>query len=235
MSKSKKNTIDPEEIIKNYGADAVRLFILSDSPPEKDIQWSERGMMASFKFLQKFWLLHKKIKDRALLKSKIKNDNSSSTSLKEFTNELIEKVTRNLEKFHYNVIIANFYETYNFLIKLIEKPIEQDDLLKNYLKILKIMTPIAPHFASECLEECGEKEQVFWPKLEKKYLEKKELNIVFQINGKKRGIINCKTNTNEKQLINEIKTNLLYRKHFENKKIVRSIYVKERLINLIIQ
>ena len=60
MSKSKKNVIDPEKIIENYGADAVRLFILSDSPPEKDIQWSEQGMVASYKFIQKFWMLHKK-------------------------------------------------------------------------------------------------------------------------------------------------------------------------------
>ena len=62
MSKSKKNVIDPENIIKNYGADAVRLFILSDSPPEKDVQWSEQGMIASYKFLQKLWTLHEKIK-----------------------------------------------------------------------------------------------------------------------------------------------------------------------------
>ena len=61
MSKSKKNTIDPAKIINNYGADAVRLFILSDSPPEKDVQWSEQGMIASYKFLQKFWSLHKEI------------------------------------------------------------------------------------------------------------------------------------------------------------------------------
>ena len=61
MSKSKKNVIDPEFIINNYGADSVRLFILSDSPPEKDVQWSEQGMVSSFKFIQKFWNLHKKI------------------------------------------------------------------------------------------------------------------------------------------------------------------------------
>ena len=60
MSKSKKNTINPEETIKNFGADAVRLFILSDSPPEKDVQWSDQGMNASYKFVQKFWLLQSK-------------------------------------------------------------------------------------------------------------------------------------------------------------------------------
>ena len=66
MSKSKKNTINPEEIIKNYGADSVRLFILSDSPPEKDVQWSDQGMIASFKFIQKFWIIHEKIKVKYL-------------------------------------------------------------------------------------------------------------------------------------------------------------------------
>ena len=72
MSKSKKNTIDPEQMIKNYGADAVRLFILSDSPPEKDVQWSEQGMIASYKFIQKFWSLHKKI-DKQCIKKMILN------------------------------------------------------------------------------------------------------------------------------------------------------------------
>ena len=69
MSKSKKNTINPEDIIENYGADSVRLFILSDSPPEKDVQWSEQGMKASYKFLQKLWLLHQKIKEKINLKN----------------------------------------------------------------------------------------------------------------------------------------------------------------------
>jgi leucyl-tRNA synthetase len=67
MSKSKKNTINPEDKINNYGADAVRLFILSDSPPEKDVQWSDQGMLASFKFLQKMWTLHKNIINKILL------------------------------------------------------------------------------------------------------------------------------------------------------------------------
>jgi len=119
MSKSKRNTIDPENIIKNYGADSVRLFILSDSPPEKDVQWSDQGMMASFKFVQKLWSLNSKILD------KIKNNNhdNKGENLIKFTNQLIYKVTQNLEKFHYNVIVANLYEMYNFLIKEIDKPI----------------------------------------------------------------------------------------------------------------
>ena len=105
MSKSKKNTIDPENIIKNYGADSVRLFILSDSPPEKDVQWSDQGMLASYKFVQKLWVLNSKILE------KIKDDNTSDDgNLTKFTNQLVHKITQNLEKFNYNVIVANLYE-----------------------------------------------------------------------------------------------------------------------------
>ena len=233
MSKSKRNTIDPESIINNYGADAVRLFILSDSPPEKDVQWSEQGMVASYKFLQKFWTLHKNIKN---ISSKNSQDEKiNSLEMNHFTNEIIKKITQNLEKFHYNVIIANLHETYNFLIKLINKPLDKNSFLKNYIDILKTMSPIVPHFTSECLEDLGEKSERSWPKTNEKYLVKKNINIVLQINGKKRAIIIAKKNIDKETLINEIKSNAQYNKYLENKKIVRNIYVKERLINLILK
>ena len=233
MSKSKKNTIDPESIIDNYGADAVRLFILSDSPPEKDIQWSEQGMVASYKFLRKFWTLHQNIKN---ISSKNNGDEKvSSIEINRFTNKTIQKITQNLEKFHYNVIVANLYETYNFLIKLINKPLDKNNLLKNYIEILKTMSPIVPHFASECLEDLGEKGEKTWPKLNEKYLVKENVNIVLQINGKKRAIMVSKKNLEKETLINEIKNNTGYNKYLENRKIIRSIYVKDRLINLILE
>ena len=233
MSKSKKNTIDPENIIDTYGSDAVRLFILSDSPPEKDVQWSEQGMAASYKFLQKFWTLHKNIKNISSKKSQ--DAQSNSAEINRFTNEIIKKITENLEKFHYNVIVANLYETYNFLIKLIKKPLDKNNLLKNYIEILKTMSPIIPHFASECLEDLGEKSEKSWPKIDEKYLIKEKVNIVLQINGKKRAIIVSKKNVEKETLINEIKNNTQYNKYLENKKIIRNIYVKDRLINLILE
>ena len=103
MSKSKKNVVDPENIINSYGADAVRFFILSDSPPEKDVQWSEQGMLSAYKFVQKFWVLHQKIRE----KIKKNSNNNEDVILKKFTNQLINKTTQNLNNFSYNVIIAN--------------------------------------------------------------------------------------------------------------------------------
>ena len=120
MSKSKKNTIDPEIMIEKFGADAVRFFILSDSPPEKDVQWSEQGMQASFKFVQKFWNLNSELDKKLNLKISEQNlENKIDIEISTFVNQIIQKITYNLENFHYNVIIANFHEIYNLFKKII--------------------------------------------------------------------------------------------------------------------
>ena len=229
MSKSKKNTIDPEDIIKNYGADSVRLFILSDSPPEKDVQWSDQGMMASFKFVQKLWILNSKILQ------KIKNNDVSDDNgdLTKFTNQLVYKITQNLEKFHYNVIVANFYEMYNFLIKEIEKPLKTEVLIINYSKILTLMNPFIPHLSNECLSTI-KKEGMKWPMVEKKDLFEENVNFVVQINGKKRGLLNVKRDTVERDILKEIQENKNTNKLLIDQKIKKTIFVPNRLINIII-
>ena len=233
MSKSKKNTIDPEDIIEKYGADAVRLFILSDSPPEKDVQWSDQGMVSSYKFIQKFWSLHKKIVSK--LTENKKSNTVKQDSLNQFTNILIDKVTKNLEKFHYNVIVANLYETYNFLIKEINKDLDNNNLLNNYESILKIMRPIIPHITSECLDQLNIKNKDNWPEVNKEYISTDEINLVVQINGKKRSIINIKKDLDEKTLLTAVKNDANIQKFLENNIIIRSIYVKNKLINLILK
>ena len=187
MSKSKKNTIDPEKMINNYGADSVRLFIMSDSPPEKDVQWSNEGMEGSFKFIQKLWSLDKKFTDKINKNEKGINDDT----IIKYTNSLINKITNNLENFRYNVIIANFYEMYNFLNKELEKPVSKKVLIDNYYIILKLLNPFVPHFASECLEKFSKfkKDNNEWPKANEKLLAEEKVKIVVQINGKKREIL----------------------------------------------
>jgi leucyl-tRNA synthetase len=229
MSKSKKNTIDPENIIKNYGADSVRLFILSDSPPEKDVQWSDQGMIASFKFLQKLWLLNSKI----LEKIKNKDESDKDENLNKFTNQLIHKITQNLEKFHYNVIVANLHEMYNFLIKEIEKPIKKETLIENYRKILILMSPFIPHFTSECLNSIGQKD-INWPIASKELLIEKNINFVVQINGKKRALVEVDRNMNQDKLLEKIKLDNNLVKYLKNKKIKKTIFIENKLINIII-
>ncbi len=229
MSKSKRNTIDPEDIINNYGADSVRLFILSDSPPEKDIQWSEQGMIASYKFIQKLWGLHEKIV--IAINKNIKGD---KYEINKYTNQLIHKVNGNLERFNYNVIIANMYETYNFLNKKIDEKIDSKELKENYKKILTIMSPIIPHFTSECLGELNLKTQQDWPEVNKKFLEEGNVNFVIQINGKKRGILSVEKDISEDKLLKEIKDSKILNKFLLNKKILKSFFVKNKLINILL-
>ena len=233
MSKSKKNTIDPEEIINNYGSDSVRLFIVSDSPPEKDIQWSEEGINGCYKFVQKLWTMHKNIINKINSKD---SDVSNNKSLETFTNQFVEKVTTNLEKFRYNVIIANFYEMYNFLSKEINKPLNISSLKESYVKILKTMMPFTPHFTSECLNELSEDplKDLHWPKIDKNLLQKKKVNIVVQINGKKREVLNLENNISEKEVMNIVLKNNKLNKFLEEKKISKKIFVQNRLINLIV-
>ena len=97
------------------------------------------------------------------------------------------------------------------------------------------MSPVVPHFISECLEELGENTDIKWPEVDPKHLSKKTIQIVFQINGKKRGLIESDRGIDELQLINNIKSDPLYKKYFDKTKVIRSIYVKDRLINLIIK
>ena len=229
MSKSKKNTIDPENIIKNYGADSVRLFILSDSPPEKDVQWSDQGMIASFKFVQKLWTLN----SRVLNKIKDDDKKDEGENLIKFTNQLIYKVTQNLEKFHYNVIIANLYEMYNFLIKEIDKPIKKKVLIENYRKILILLNPFIPHFSNECLNTINEN-QIEWPRVSKEDLIEDEINFVVQVNGKKRVILKVKKGMKEREILEIIKLNQEIEKFINQHEIKKSIFIPNRLINIII-
>ena len=197
MSKSKKNTIDPEKMINLYGADAVRLFILSDSPPEKDVQWSDTGMLASYKFIQKLFLLNEKIKS-IICKEKTK----VSEEVAKFINQYLKKLERNLSNFHYNVIIANIHEAHSFFSQIVKKEENFSNLLDDYSKFLISITPVIPHLSNECLEQL-KINNLNWPSIDEKFLNEEKINIVVQINGKKRGVINTEKDISEENLIKE--------------------------------
>ena len=231
MSKSKKNTIDPENIIKNFGADAVRLFIISDSPPEKDVQWSAEGIEASHKFMQKLWGLHNKIFNAI----KINKLDVSNNELDKITDKILNKIEKNLENFRYNKIVANFHEIYFEFNKENLINYSAKNLKKNYLKILIAMTPVMPHFTSECLKLLGSIKEIKWPKIDEKNLIQDNVKYVVQINGKTRLIIQEKNNLSKEDLIIIIKQNQKINKYFEkNFKIKKVIFIPNKLINIII-
>ena len=229
MSKSKKNTIDPQKIIDDYGADAVRLFILSDSPPEKDVQWSEEGMISSHKFIQKLWTLNMMIQDE-INKNHSKDDNNE---LSKFTNRFIKKVTEALNNFNYNVIIAYMHELYSFLFKLIKNKYKKQTLISNYHKILIVIMPVVPHLSNECIKLLNNKGEVKWPTIDEKFLIEDYTNIVVQINGKKRGLLKTEKNINEDKILEIIKKDKNMLKYIDGNQIKKKIFIPNRLINLI--
>ena len=233
MSKSKKNTIDPELIIQDYGADSVRLFILSDSPPEKDVQWSDEGMNSSFKFIQKLWTLNEKIF------KEIESDHpkNKKNEFEIISSKFIDNVQKNIENFSYNKIVANFHEFYSAINKILNNKIDKQSLIKNYGNSLITMSPVIPHFASECLEmliKKGFNEKVLWPKINKNILKSDKINFVVQINGKTRGILNVAINLSEKELINKIREDVKINNYIKDKKIKNTIFITNKLINIIV-
>jgi leucyl-tRNA synthetase len=229
MSKSKKNTIDPEKIIRDYGADSVRLFILSDSPPEKDVQWSDEGIKSSYKFVQKLWALNQKI----IQEIDANHPPNQSQDIEKITNKFIKEITHNIENFSYNKIIANFHETYSALNKIILNKIEKKKLVENYKKILVVISPVIPHFSSECMEMINAKENLLWPKVDEKFLLEDNIKFIIQFNGKTRKIITSKKDTTESLLLSKIKEDNKLNEYLNDKNIQKKIFIPNKLINII--
>ena len=229
MSKSKKNTIDPEIIIKNYGADSVRLFILSDSPPEKDVQWSDEGINSSYKFIQKLWVFNQKI----IQEIEADHPPNQNNDIEKITNKFIKDITHNIENFSYNKIIANFHETYSALNKIILHKIDKEKLIENYKKILVVISPVIPHFSSECMEMIDVKQNLLWPEVDEKFLIEDNIKFIVQFNGKTRKIIISKKDTTESLLLNKIKEDKKLNKHLMHKDIKKKIFIPNKLINII--
>ena len=230
MSKSKKNVIDPEEIINTYGADSVRLFILSDSPPEKDVQWSEQGMASSYKFIQKLWILNTLVLDE-IKKNHPKDVNDD---FKKTTNIFINNVTDNLSKFTYNKIIANFHEVHTAISKLLKKNYTSKTIVDNYKKILICMMPVIPHFSNECIQLLNSKTIIEWPDINEQLLIEKNINFVVQINGKKRGLIKANRDISEKDVMSLIQKNAEINKYIKNHQLKKKIFIPNKLINIIV-
>ena len=227
MSKSKKNVIDPEKMIKTYGADSVRWFILSDSPPERDVQWSDKGVSAAHKFLQKIFNLNYEILKRKEKKSL--NDNKLYFE----TNNYILKMNNLIENFNLNVAVANVYSIYNIFAKALYDETSNKCLQNNFCNFLKTLIPFTPHLAHECLELQKIRDFDTWPVVDKNQILEEQIKFAIQINGKTKQIIETKKDLEEKEILNLIKNEKVY-EQLSNKKIIKTIFVKNRIINYLI-
>ena len=229
MSKSKKNVIDPENMIKSYGADAIRWFILSDSPPEKDVQWSSQGVNAAYKFLQKLYNLTNLVLSRK---------NVSSEKNKDFEikfNNYILKITDLVNNFQLNVVVANVYSIYNLFYSTLDQKVDNECLKRNFSKLMRMLIPFVPHLAHECLEQLGEKNINVWPTFNSNLSIEEKIKIAIQINGKTREIIEIKKDSDEKDVINETKKIKKINDQLIKAEVKKIIFVKNKIINYLIK
>jgi len=227
MSKSRKNIVDPEEMINIYGADSIRWFMLSDSPPERDVQWSTEGVSAAFKFIQKLWKLNNEI-----LSKKDSTTKTEDIVLQKAVNKTVYNVTKNLENFQYNVVIANIHEIYNLLYNHVINNKTSNKTLKNeWEKITMLLIPLVPHLAYECCEKINKK--FYWPEYSPKLLKEENCKIVIQIDGRKRGILEMPINTEEKTIIKKSKEITNVSKYLKGAVIIKNIYLNNKLVNFI--
>ena len=194
MSKSKKNVIDPQDIIDQYGADTARWFVMSDSPPERDVEWTTSGVEASWKHLNKVWRLVVDAKNDTTSKNK------EDLILERSVHQSINEVTKGIESFSFNKSIANLYD----LTNTISKSKAGSGAKISALKVLsKLMMPFTPHIAEEMWEALGELELISkspWPKTNRELLESDDVTIAIQVNGKRRSLITLSKSLEKKEI-----------------------------------
>ena len=234
MSKSKKNVIDPSSIITLYGADTARWFMLSDSPPERDLEWTEFGISGSYKFINKIW----DIVNNTIHNKFVFSNNSKDENLDMEMSNTIQRVTTNINLFHYNKAVANIYEIIKVLQNYLKEEVVSKKCTLENLKILSLLIqPFTPHLSEEMWKSLGGNDMAInqkWP-LSNKKITNITYNIAIQINGKTKDVVELKITPTEKELVLMLKSNKKISKMLNNKEIVKTIYVPNKIINFVVK
>ncbi|HET9274043.1 MAG TPA: class I tRNA ligase family protein, partial [Methyloceanibacter sp.] len=195
MSKSKKNVVDPETIIAAYGADTARWFMLSDTPPERDIEWSAGGVEGAHRFLQRVWRLVREVAGKTTAAAKPQSFGPEAEALRRAAHRSTAAVTTAIEKLRFNTAVAQIYELANALSSGLQSAGPQPSFdmafaLREAAELLvRIASPMVPHLAEECWAELGHKSllaETPWPAPESALLLEETVTIAVQVNGKRR-------------------------------------------------
>ncbi|HIZ29389.1 MAG TPA: leucine--tRNA ligase [Candidatus Adamsella sp.] len=247
MSKSKGNTVDPDEIFKNYGADTARLFILSDSPPQRDLDWSDSGVDGCYKFLNRVWRLIYALKDVVSLDYKLPelgDLSEESENLLRETHIAIKKVSQDIShEFQFNTAISKIREFVNILYEYTNSKKEYSDADKAVLSfamesLIKLMSPIVPHITEEAWCDLGGKDSVHlseWPKYDEKLAVTKSITVVIQVNGKLRDKLEVEPDLDKSILEKLALENEKAKAFMEGKQVVKVIVVPNRLVNIVVK
>ncbi len=235
MSKSKKNTVDPDSICQIYGADTARMFVLSDSPPDKDLEWTDEGVEGIYKFINRYWRLSNSVVND----KNIFNIEKSSTKDKYVYSKIqkyIVEIENSINGLHLNKAVALNRELFNLLDS--SKDEIESSTLKYGVKILtQTLNPFIPHVTEEIWELMGESENLVlypWPTADSNYLNDNKVTIAVQILGKTKGSLEVDVDISEEKLLIEIRSIPSVHKLLEGVRIKKVIYVPKRIINVVI-
>jgi leucyl-tRNA synthetase len=246
MSKSKRNTVDPDEIISTYGADTARWFMLSDSPPERDVIWTEAGVQGAFKQTQRLWRLVCEIErvvgpERAPKRAQYGDE---AQRIRRIAHAAMAKVEDEIERLRFNVCIATIYELANELgaaVGAIDRDPVADDLRAAFAEagdiLIHCFAPMMPHLAEECWEALGHQTFVAdspWPVADRSLIVSSDVTYVVQVNGRKRGELVIKRDAGAERVEAAALALDAVKRAMDNKRARRVIVVPHRIVNVVV-
>ncbi len=237
MSKSKGNVVDPDDIINQYGADTARLFILFAAPPEKDLEWSDEGVEGAYRFLNRLWRLIYTYKD--LKSGDVDINTDRLKDLNYHINYTVKRVTDDFEAYHFNTTIAACMEFVNYLYDFKPETKDEKKLFAKALEnLLKLLNPIVPHIAEELWSLMGHDTLLAeekWPTYDEKAIVKDTVVIAITVNGKLRDTIEFPRGSSENDVFAKALESQKVKRHVDGKEIVKKIFVKDKLLNIVVK
>lgn len=240
MSKSKGNTISPMEIIEEYGADTARLFILFAAPPERDLDWSDKGVEGCYKFLNRVYRLVDELEDVFENKSEFGELTKTDKELRAKTNSTLKKVTDDLStKFGFNTAIAALMELVNDIYKYKERDDRNNAVIREALEtIIVIVSPFAPHLGEELWSKIGKEGSIFdisWPKYDEDAIQLDEMELIVQVNGKLRNKIMVSSDISQEDMKTAALEDEKIKDFIGDKNVVKVIAIPGKLVNIVIK
>lgn len=240
MSKSKGNTISPIEIIEEYGADTARLFILFAAPPERDLDWSDKGVEGCYKFLNRVYRLVDELEDVFESNSEFGELNKADKELRAKTNSTLKKVTEDVStKFGFNTAIAALMELVNDIYKYKELDNRNNAVIREALEtVVVILSPFAPHLGEELWSKIGKDGSIFdisWPKYDEDAIQLDEIELIVQVNGKLRNKIMISSDISQEDMKTEALEDEKIKDFIGDKNIVKVIAIPKKLVNIVVK
>jgi len=243
MSKSKKNTVDPDDIIETYGADVARWFMLSDSPPDRDVIWSDERVQGASRFVQRLWRL---VNDSAELGKAAPATRPASfgpdaTALRKAAHGALDKVTTGIERLHFNVCLAHIREFANAFSEVLQRPGQPSADLAWAIReagqiLVQLFSPMMPHLAEECWQVLGHSglvSEADWPQIERDLLVEDSVTLVVQVNGKKRGEVTVATAAQNPEIEAAVLALDAVKLALDGKPVRKVIIVPKRIVNVV--